>query len=591
MEIVTYSFLLLSSICLTVGVINLRLWLGDRTRWELLAITCSYVSVAFYSLFEIALMKTESTVLYGEIMWWGHIPATVAIISIAWFLLVHLRTARLWLFWTIVGLRTSGLILNFLFPPNINFREITAIGQTTMLGQSLSYAIGIPNPLVLVNQLGLVLLFVFALDSVIGVWRRGDSRKALIFGCGVALFAVVTTAIALLVVWSEHGMPFVASTGFFFLLAAMAFELNLDMRNSERVAKNLRSELREKETILSLSIEELASIKRALDTSSIVAMTDHQGKINFVNEKFCQISGYSEAELLGQDHRLINSGHHPKEFIGDIWTTIISGEVWRGEIKNRAKNGSYYWVDTTIVPFKDTSGKVYQYVAIRHDITPRKLAEEEAHQLSSKLMNAQEKERARLARELHDDLSQSLALLSIQLQSLGRDGIDADSLRKEISSLTLQIQRLSSDVHRISHELHPAKLNQLGLAAALRGFCREFGNARGINIQFEAKDIPRDLPGDVALCLYRIAQESLQNVAKHSGASIVNVKLERTDGQIRLSVADNGGGFAASEATTHEALGLVSMQERVRSVNGTVTIDSVIGSGTKVVACAPMSKP
>lgn len=205
-------------------------------------------------------------------------------------------------------------------------------------------------------------------------------------------------------------------------------------------------------------------------------------------------------------------------------------------------------------------------------------------------MNAQEKERARLARELHDDLSQSLALLSIQLQTLARDAADPDLVRKEVSSLTQQLQRLSSDVHRISHELHPAKLNQLGLASALRGFCREISKTRGINVQFESRDVPRDLPGDVALCLYRIAQESLQNVAKHSGAGIVNVNLERLDGEICLVVSDNGCGFDAFAARAHESLGLVSMEERIRAVNGKVTIDSVPGSGTKVEARAPLSK-
>ena len=168
---------------------------------------------------------------------------------------------------------------------------------------------------------------------------------------------------------------------------------NADITERKAMVEELRRAHDELQEQVEVRTKELNYVKAALDEHAIVAFTDPQGKIIFVNDKFCAISKYSREELLGQDHRIINSGHHPKEFFRNLWKTIANGKVWKGEVKNRAKDGSFYWVDTTIVPFLDKEGKPNRYVAIRADITERKRAEEELLERTRKLQESEQRYR------------------------------------------------------------------------------------------------------------------------------------------------------------------------------------------------------
>jgi PAS domain S-box-containing protein len=207
------------------------------------------------------------------------------------------------------------------------------------------------------------------------------------------------------------------------------------------------------------TLNELADIKFALDQSTIVAITDQRGIITYVNDEFCRISKYSRGELLGQDHRIINSGHHPKEFIRDLWTTIASGRVWKGDLKNRARDGSFYWVDTTIVPFLNSDGKPYQYVAIRHDITQLKLAEEKIIQQAAELQRAVQLSfvgelAAGLAHEIKNPLAGIQGTVDILIRR--RDASDPET--EALQAIRHEVERIDGTVRALLDRARPRAL-------------------------------------------------------------------------------------------------------------------------------------
>jgi signal transduction histidine kinase len=209
--------------------------------------------------------------------------------------------------------------------------------------------------------------------------------------------------------------------------------------------------------------------------------------------------------------------------------------------------------------------------------------------LTGRLLQAQETERRRIARELHDDLNQSLALLAVELDLLAQSppGTGAP-LEVRVQGLSGRVKQMSSTVHDLSHQLHPTKLEQLGLVAALRGLCGELGPAHGLSIDFAAEGVPTSIPGDTALCLYRIAQEALRNVIKHSGARHARVELRGGPDAVTLRVSDDGSGFDTASVAGKGGLGLVSMRERLRLVGGEISLKSRTSGGTRVEVRTPL---
>lgn len=213
----------------------------------------------------------------------------------------------------------------------------------------------------------------------------------------------------------------------------------------------------------------------------------------------------------------------------------------------------------------------------------------EIQNLAGRLIAAQEAERMRIARDLHDDLSQKLALLMVDVNQLGAaSGSAAADFGGRVHAISRRADEIAADVHRLSHQLHPSKLEVLGLVAALDGLCRDVTAQHQVQVEFLHQEVPRRVHPDVSLCLYRIVQEGLHNVTKHSGASHASIELTGSDDALRLHIADGGRGFESTN-TMEAGLGLVSMRERVHFVGGQIVIHSAPGQGTRIGIRVPLS--
>jgi PAS domain S-box-containing protein len=380
--------------------------------------------------------------------------------------------------------------------------------------------------------------------------------------------------------WDEYGRY--VWGGIFLVLVESCLILELlRQRARQRTAE---AQLRESEDKLRLILD---------STAEAIYGIDLEGRCTFCNPACLRALQYEHLdELLGRDmHPLIHQARGDEKLLpveeSRIFQAARTGEGVHAddELLWRANGTSFpaeYWCHPQWRGQKIV-GAVIAFV----DITERKLAEAALVRVSGKLIEAQEQERGRIARELHDDIGQRLSLLAIDLAQLQQRLPNPSELPGRLAGLQGRTSEVATDVQSLSHELHSSRLQYLGIAAAMRGFCQEFGDRQKAEVDFKVTDLPAALSPDVSLCLFRVLQEALHNAAKHSGVRYFEVRLWGTADEIHLTIRDLGVGFDVNEAKTSRGIGLISMQERLKILDGILSIESRPQRGTTIDASVP----
>lgn len=351
--------------------------------------------------------------------------------------------------------------------------------------------------------------------------------------------------------------------------------------------------LSNKTDALPRTLKELADFKFALDVSSIVAITDKDGNITYVNDKFCEIAKYTRLELIGQNHRIVNSKYHPQDFFRDLWDTILAGKVWQGEIRNRAKDGAYYWVHSTIVPFLTEKGKPYQFVVIHNEITQRKELEEALSSLPQRIIAAQESEREWISREIHDDLGQSLATLKMLIQSGFQDhSLNIVNQKKTFQKTVQYLDGIITKTRNLAAGLRPSTFEVLGFKASLRSLINNFRSDKRIKVRVRMSALDGIKFKGEAINFYRIIQEVLTNILSHAQAHSVQIIFLRQAEWLIARITDDGKGFVVENpclnSSAQGGLGLSTMQERATLLGGKLKISSAPNQGTVITLTVPI---
>ncbi|MDX6459759.1 MAG: two-component system, NarL family, sensor kinase [Acidobacteriaceae bacterium] len=394
------------------------------------------------------------------------------------------------------------------------------------------------------------------------------------------------------VVWPDGSIHWIAGRWQVFIdesgEPSRVLGVNMDVTERKRTEEVLSEVNRtlEAQAVLLQSREELLEIF-VKHVPAAVAMLDRDMRYLQVSNRWCTDYLRDRTEILGRSHYEVFP-EQPERW-KEIHRRGLQGETLRADEDRWDGQDGPHWARWEVRPWKTPEGTVGGILILAEDITHRKQMEEALLEVSHRLIEAEGLERKRIARELHDDIGQRLALLAVELDLLHLEPPESPELLDRVGELQTQASEIATDIQAVSRELHSTRLDNLSPSAAMRGLCHDMEEQLKVKIDFKSHDLPGSVPPDISLCLFRVLQEALHNSVKHSGVKHFEVRLWGTSDEIQLSVSDRGVGFDTQAAKVGRGLGLVSMEERLKLVKGTLSIESQPKRGSTIHARLPLS--
>jgi signal transduction histidine kinase len=531
--------------CLTLAGVHLLVWLRTRSAWTSLLFSISAAAAAAMAALDVLMLRAQTATRFGELLRWLHLPVWVMVVSLAWFCRFYLGTGRAWLLWAVCGTRTFALVLNFLLSPNLNFREITALRQLPLLGETVSVPVGVVNPWTLVGQGSLLLLLIYFVDASVSAWRKKPEGRPLAIGGALTLGALVAVAVPVATLWFHLSLPYVIGVVFLGVVLVMAYGLSGDLLRASQLSRRLR----ETEGRMSLAVAAADIAMWEWDIIKDEFWTSDRCRTRLVMPNSERLDYKRFLQLLHPEDR---------ESVSQALAACIKGDGnYNGEHRVTLPGGEVRWITATGRVEYDAARKPLRVRGVSVDVTRLKQAEGLIHQQRDELMRVSRLARlgefsASLAHELRQPLGAIMCNAEAAQLLLSRDSHDPREVLKILEAIVAADRRAGEIIHglRQLYRQGSVDLQPLDLSAVVRDVLKLLRRdiaKWGVDLKSElARDLPTVNGDPVQL------QQVLLNLITNACNAVAHaepegrklfVRTEASPEGVRVTVADRGRGI------------------------------------------------